>query len=340
MMGDSRQSVVVLQGQLEEYRERSRRDLQEAQRHSKERLADLQRAQANLKTTQEEVSRLKKELLVCSEEKDSAQLDRDLLNGRLKHLEMELDTERSSHTDRGRDLRLLEDKVKSLEIELEEEKNGVELMNDRILRSREQVDQLRSELMQERSARHDLEMDKSALERQAKELRSRVADLESQSRPPTGTGLLEAKVQELEERLRSEEREKSSILAAQRRTDRKLKDVNATLDLERNQHAEQRDQLSLRVKALKRQLDESEGEVERLEGVRRKVLRELEEQQELKEALQAKVGTLENELKRKAQQMRRPTLSSALSSDDEDGPYDSSTIASILAESQLQTTNC
>lgn len=29
-----------------------------------------------------------------------------------------------------------------------------------------QVDQLRSELMQERSARHDLEMDKSAIERQ------------------------------------------------------------------------------------------------------------------------------------------------------------------------------
>lgn len=29
-----------------------------------------------------------------------------------------------------------------------------------------QVDQLRSELMQERSARHDLEMDKSAVERQ------------------------------------------------------------------------------------------------------------------------------------------------------------------------------
>lgn len=29
-----------------------------------------------------------------------------------------------------------------------------------------QVDQLRSELMQERSARHDLEMDKSSIERQ------------------------------------------------------------------------------------------------------------------------------------------------------------------------------
>lgn len=51
------------------------------------------------------------------------------------------------------------------------------------------------------------------------------------------------------------------------------------------------------MKALKRQVDESEGEVERLEGVRRKVLRDLEEQQELREALHAKVSALENELK-------------------------------------------
>jgi cingulin len=51
------------------------------------------------------------------------------------------------------------------------------------------------------------------------------------------------------------------------------------------------------VKALKRQVDESECEVERLEGVRRKGLRELEEQQEQREALQAKVTALEAELK-------------------------------------------
>ena len=51
------------------------------------------------------------------------------------------------------------------------------------------------------------------------------------------------------------------------------------------------------MKSLKRQVDESEGEVERLEGVRRKSLRELEEQQELQEVLQAKVSALEGELK-------------------------------------------
>uniref|UniRef100_A0A3Q2D845 Cingulin-like n=1 Tax=Cyprinodon variegatus TaxID=28743 RepID=A0A3Q2D845_CYPVA len=324
MMGDSRQSVASLQTQLDEFRERSRKDLLEAQRNSKDRLAELQRAQTNLKTQQEEISRLKKELLTCNEERDSAQLERDLLNNRLKHLEKELESEKNSHSDRSREIRGLEDKIKTLEIELDEEKSSVELLNDRITRSRDQVDQLRSELMQERSERHDLEMDKSALERQAKELKSRLADMEGQTRPTAGITLLESKIQELEERLRSEEREKTSIQGSQRRMERKLKELNATLDQERSQHIEQRDQLTLRVKALKRQLDESEVEVERLEGVRRKVLRDLEEQQELQEALQAKCTALENDLKRKAQQINRTILSSTtLSSDEEDGFYDS-----------------
>ncbi|XP_078123484.1 cingulin isoform X2 [Sander vitreus] len=340
MMGDSRQSVAVLQTQLEDYRERSRKDLLEAQRNSKDRLAELQRAQSNLKAQQEEVSRLKKELLVCSEEKDSAQLERDLLNNRLKHLESELESEKSTHTDRTREIRGLEDKIKTMDIELDEERSNVELLNDRITRSRDQVDQLRSELLQERSARHDLEMDKSVLERQLKELKSRVADMEGQTRPSPGLSLLENKIQELEERLRSEEREKAGIQASQRRTERKLKELNAMLDQERSQHVEQRDQLSLRVKALKRQVDESEGEVERLEGVRRKVLRDLEEQQELQETMRAKVTALETELKRKSQHTHLAALGpSTLSSEDEDGFYDTN-ITSILKESHLQTTNC
>nr|XP_055076827.1 cingulin isoform X1 [Misgurnus anguillicaudatus] len=340
MMGDSRQSVQVLQSQLDEYRDRSRRELQEAQKLSKERLTELQRSQALLKTTQEEVSRLKKDLSSCSEERDNAQLDKDLLSSRLKNLESEVETKKSSYTDHSREIRLLEDKVKTLEIELDEERSGTELLNERITRGREQVDQLRSELMQERSARNDLEMDKSALERQVKELKSRLADFGTQTRPSAGVSLLENKVQELEDRLRSEEREKNTILAAQKRLDRKLKDVTATLDQERNQHAGQRDQLSLRVKALKRQLDESEGEVERLESIRRKVLRELEEHREQQEVLQAKVNALDNELKRKVQQSRRPTFGSTLSSEDEDSYSDSKSITSILTETPLQTTNC
>ncbi|KAI1885944.1 hypothetical protein AGOR_G00208970 [Albula goreensis] len=344
LSSESRQSAQVLQGQLEEQRERSKRELQEAQRHSKERLADLERTQGGFKALQEEVSRLKKELLGCCEERDNAQLDKELLTNRLKHLEGELESQRGSHTDRSREIRSLEDKVKHLELELDEERNSVELLTDRMTRSRDQIDQLRSELMQEKSSKQDLELDKNALERQMKELKSRMADMEGQSRSSAGVSQLESKVQELEERLHSEEREKNSMLSAQRRVERKLKELNITLDEERQQHSEQRDQLALRVKALKRQVDESEGEVERLEGLRRKAQREVEEQLEQKEALQTRVTALEAELKRKVQQSRRPALdSSALSSeeeDDEEGFYDPSSITSILTESNLQTSSC
>lgn len=45
---------------------------------------------------------------MCSEERDSAQLERDLLNNRLKHLESEFEAEKSTHTDRAREVRGLE----------------------------------------------------------------------------------------------------------------------------------------------------------------------------------------------------------------------------------------
>lgn len=54
-------------------------------------------------------------------------------------------------------------------------------------------------------------------------------------------------------------------------------------------------QLSLRVKALKRQVDEAEEEIERLEGARKKAQRELEEQHELNEQLQNRIKALEKE---------------------------------------------
>ncbi|KAG7260575.1 hypothetical protein CRUP_004095 [Coryphaenoides rupestris] len=175
-----------------------------------------------------------------------------------------------------------------------------------------------------------------------KELRSRVADMEGQSRSSSGVSQLEGKIQELEERLHSEDREKNSVVASQRRLERKLKELNMTLDEERQQHTDQRDQLTLRVKALKRQVDEGETEVERVDVLRRKAQRDTEEQVEQKEALQTRVTALETELKRKSQAARRQTLdSSALSSDDDDDSlYDPSTITSILTQSNLQTSSC
>lgn len=45
---------------------------------------------------------------MCGEERDSAQLERDLFTNRLKHLESEIEMEKNNHTDRSREIRVLE----------------------------------------------------------------------------------------------------------------------------------------------------------------------------------------------------------------------------------------
>uniref|UniRef100_A0A673JDU8 Cingulin n=1 Tax=Sinocyclocheilus rhinocerous TaxID=307959 RepID=A0A673JDU8_9TELE len=339
----SREEVRLLQAQLDEQKEKWRKEQQDSHKNVKEKLGELERAQSTIHSLQEELARQKKELFSSYEDRDNALLDKELLTNRLKHLESEIETQRTTQNDRSREIRSLEDKIKHLQLELDEEKNNAEMLTERITRSRDQIEQLRAELMQERSSKQDLELDKNALERQIKDYKSRVAEMEGQSRSSTGVSQLENKIQDLEERLRAEEREKSSVVSSQRRLERKLKELNITLDEERQQHTEQRDQLTLRVKALKRQVDEGEAEAERLDGLRRKAIREMEEMQEQKEAMQSKVMALENELKRKIQQARQSALeSSVLSSDDDDddGLYDHSSITSILTESNLQTSSC
>ncbi|XP_076826612.1 cingulin isoform X2 [Brachyhypopomus gauderio] len=344
LSADSSQSVQAVQAQLTEQRDKWRREQQDLQKAHKDQLGELERAQLSVRSLQDELARQKKELLLCCEERDNGVVDRELLLNRLRHLETELESQKNTVSDRARDMRSMEDKVKHLELELDEEKNSVELLTDRITRSREQIEQLRSELMQERSSKQDLELDKNALERQLKELRCRVIEMEGQSRGSSSSSQLEAKLQELEERLRNEERDRNSAQSSQRRLERKLKELSITLDEEKQQLSEQRDQLALRVKALKRKVDEGEEEMERLEGLRRKAVRDLEDQQEQKEALQTRVAALENELKRKSQQARHNTMdSSALSSDDDDdddGLYDPSSITSILTEGNLKTSSC
>ena len=86
-----------------------------------------------------QASRQKKELLSVVEERDNVQLDKELLTNRLHHLEAELENSRSSLTDKSRELRSTEDKMKRLELELEEEKGSVELLTDRVTRTRDQV---------------------------------------------------------------------------------------------------------------------------------------------------------------------------------------------------------
>lgn len=205
------------------------------------------------------------------------------------------------------------------------------------------MEQLRAELLQERSSRQDLECDKVSLERQNKELKSRLASSEGLQKPSSNISHLEAQVEELQDKLQAEEREKSVLLSSNRKLERKVKELTIQIDDERQNVSNQKDQLSLRVKALKRQVDEAEEEIERLEGARKKAQRELEEQHELNEQLQNRIKTLEKEAWRKAARSAADSSlqDDRLSSDEEfDSAYGPSSIASLLNEANLQTSSC
>ncbi|XP_060614069.2 cingulin [Anolis sagrei] len=343
MAQESHGALSSLQSQLEEYKERSRKEITDTQKQAKDRNAEVEKMQYNLGRLQDEVTRLKQALQDSQAERENAVLDKELLAQRLHNLEQEMETKRRAQDDRSRQVKALEDKSKRLEVELDEERSTVELLTERINRTRDQIDQLRAELLQERSARQDLECDKISLERQNKDLKSRLTSFEGFQKPSANVSQLESHIQELQDKLQAEEREKSVLVSSNRKLERKVKELTIQIDDERQHVNDQKDQLSLRVKALKRQVDEAEEEVERLEAARKKAQRELEEQHEFNEQLQSRIKALEKDLWRKA---ARSTAESSLkddhlSSDEEfDSAYGPSSIASLLTEANLQTSSC
>ncbi|KAM6106563.1 cingulin [Pterocles gutturalis] len=343
MTAESQSSLAALKSQLEEFKEKSRKEITDSQKQAKDRGAEVEKIQFSVSRLQDEVSRLKQALQDSQAERESALLDKEVLQQRLHNLQQELETKKRSQDDRSRHAKALEEKSKRLEEELEEERSTVELLTERVNRSRDQIDQLRAELLQERSSRQDLECDKVSLERQNKELKSRLASSEGLHKPGANVSQLEAQLEELQDKLQAEEREKSVLLSSNRKLERKVKELSIQIDDERQHVSDQKDQLSLRVKALKRQVDEAEEEIERLEGARKKAQRELEEQQELNEQLQNRIKALEKEAWRKAARSAADSSlhDDQLSSDEEfDSAYGPSSIASLLNEPNLQTSSC
>ncbi|XP_028812615.1 cingulin-like protein 1 [Denticeps clupeoides] len=314
----SQTSTQELQDQIDLYKEKNRRELSDLQRQLRERSAELEKSRQTTRSLQEEVNHLEEDLCECKRERDEAVLQVTSLEQKVFDLEVEAETRFQTKDDKGRQVKLMEERIAQLELDLDEERQSGDLLMDRIDRGREQVEQMRAELLQERGSRQDLESDKVSLERQNKDLKSRVAHLES-SQKSGKEGLvaqLESRIQELEERLEAEERERASLQLVNRRLERKVKEMVMQVDEDHHSLQDQKDQLNLRLKALKRQMDEAEEEIDRLEHGKKKLQRELEEQQEANEQLQSQVKALRSEMRRKS--TSAPILNDLDNDDDDD----------------------
>ncbi|XP_042349556.1 cingulin-like protein 1 [Plectropomus leopardus] len=321
----SQSSTLELQEQINIYKENNRRELTDLQRLLKERGQELDKCLLATKTLQEELSHREEELRQCQRERDEAVLTEKTLEEKVRGLEEEAEKKANAKDDKARHIKLMEDRIAQLELDLEEERQSGDQLMDRIDRGREQVEQMRMEVLQERASRQDLECDKMALERQTKDLKSRVAHLES-SHKSNKEGLvaqLENRIQELEERLEGEERERANLQLVNRRLERKVKEMMMQGEEEHNSLQDQKDQLNLRLKALKRQMDEAEEEIDRLEHSKKKLQRDLDEQQEVNEQLQSQLKALRSEIRRKGNSA--PLLNTLEDDDDDDISTDGET---------------
>ncbi|KAM5171047.1 cingulin-like protein 1 isoform 1-T4 [Mantella aurantiaca] len=297
----SRTSTVELQKQFDDYKEKHRKEGSEMQRHTKDKSLELERCYQTIKKLQDEIRHLEENLQDHQRAHDESLTKNHLLQQTIKDLQYELDAKNHLKDDRSRQIKSMEDKLSQLEIELDEEKNNSDLLLERITRCREQIEQMRGELLQERAAKQDLDCDKMSLERQNKDLKSRIAHLETSHRS-NKEGLvaqMEARIVELEERLENEERDRASLQLGNRRLERKVKELMMQVDDEHLALTDQKDQLSLRLKSMKRQVEEAEEEIDRLESSKKKLQRDLEEQVDFNEQLQTQLNAAKKELSRR-----------------------------------------
>ncbi|XP_041736351.1 myosin-9-like isoform X2 [Coregonus clupeaformis] len=296
------------------------RELEDTRMSRDEIMAQAKENEKKLKSMEADMIQMTEELAAAERVKRQAQQERD-------ELQDEINNQAAKNGLIAEEKRRLEARIAQLEEELEEEQCNTELVNDRLKRTLLQTDQMTVEMTAERSTSQRLEGARSQLERQNKELKLKLQELEGtvKSKYKATIAALEAKIAQLEEQVDIETRERQQASKLVRRTEKKLKEVVLAVDDERRnteQYKDQSDKLNSRMKQLKRQLEESEEEAQRANANRRKLQRELEDATESADAMNREVSTLKSKLRRGDLPftMRRIVSRAGIESDEESEP--------------------
>uniref|UniRef100_A0A673ITT3 Myosin-9 n=1 Tax=Sinocyclocheilus rhinocerous TaxID=307959 RepID=A0A673ITT3_9TELE len=266
-----------------------------------------------IKSMEAEIMQLHEDLAAADRAKRQIQQERD-----------ELQDEINSQNAKNDERRRLEARIAQLEEELEEEHLNVELVNDRLKKATLQAEQVTVELSAERGNSQRLEGLRSQLDRQNKDLKQKLQDLEAtvKSKYKSTIAALEAKIPQLEEQLDIEMKERQQSTKQVRRMEKKLKEILLQVDDERRnaeQFKNETEKLNTRMKQLKGQLEETEEEAARANASRRKLQRELEDATESANLMNREVSTLKNKLRRGdfTVNVRRTAGRSGVDSDEE-----------------------
>ncbi|XP_052834540.1 myosin heavy chain, non-muscle isoform X3 [Octopus bimaculoides] len=282
------EQIIALTKQKEDAVKQARKanaQMKEYQREAEEARAAQHDASAAFKDMKKKVKSLEDELVVLQEDLATAERARKNAEAERDELQEEIASGSVSKSSLSDEKRRLELRITELEDQLDEEQNNGEILVDKNKKLNAQFEQMLTDLNAEKSTSQHLDNQRMALERQNKDLKTKVQELENQAKMKQRAMItaLEGKIANLEDQLDQDNKEKNSALRSNRKLDKKVKELMLQAEEERrhaDQYKEQMDKSSARVKALKRQLDEAEEEITRLNTQRRKLQRDLDEQME------------------------------------------------------------
>ncbi|XP_061572934.1 myosin-10 isoform X5 [Cololabis saira] len=280
-----------LQGQMKEIL----RELDEIKLARDEVIVQSKDGDKKIQTLEAEVLHLTEELSVSERQRRQAQQERD-------EVADEMVNSSSGRNALFEEKRRLEARVGQLEEELEEEQTNAELLTERQRKTALQVETLTVQLQGERTLAQKAEASREQLERQNKELKARLGEMEGAVRGKhrLSVAALEAKIESMEEQLEQEAQERAIANKLVRKTEKKLKEVMMQAEDERrhaDQYREQLDKSMGRLKQLKRQLEEVEEENSRSNAQKRKLQRELEELTDSSQTMTREITSLRTQLR-------------------------------------------
>ncbi|XP_077313457.1 myosin-10-like isoform X6 [Lithobates pipiens] len=272
------------------------REVEETRTSREEMFIQSRENEKKLKNLETELLQLQEELAAAERAKRQAQQERD-------DLADELANGVSGKSALLDEKRALEARIAQLEEELDEEQSNMELLNDRYRKYTLQVETITTELAAERSFSQKAENARQQMERQNKELKVKLNEMDStvRSKYKITIASLEAKIAQLEEQMEQESKERVVANKLVRRAEKRLKEVLVQVEEERrnaDQFKEQLEKAHIRMKQLKRQLEECEEEASRANSNRRRLQRELEDVTESAESMNREVNTLRSRLRR------------------------------------------
>jgi len=284
------------------------RDAEEAHSSKNDVLQQSKELEKKIKLLEAELVQIQEDLSAAERARRTAETERD-----------ELQEELSSSGSKGAlaldEKRRLDARIAALEGELEEEQTQSEMLMERARKSQISIEQLTTELAVERGNAQKMENSKMMLERQNKEIKAKLEEVENSNRAKAKAAIaaLESKVNNLEEQLSAEAQERMLAAKNNRKLEKKIKELLMQLEDERrhaDQYKEQNEKTTARMKAMRRQLDEAEEEISREKAHRRKAQRELDDYVESNESMNREINNLKNKLRNTSMTSRRRDKSS------------------------------